>query len=178
MNNLRSSWRTFLFLIASISICNALGSGAVASSQDLLIYFPQSSSHPSSILLKSPRGKTYRLSLIPELDIEKHAVVLDLVLQGPDRRGDDSNLFDTTGKLHGYQPFFFAASDFVRGPQNSSYGGLRVIDLHQLGMRMRVKVAEVNVEPTAPNSSHASGYQFNDLTLQITTQSLGPVAQH
>jgi hypothetical protein len=137
-----------------------------------LIYFPQSHSHPSSILLQSSRGTAYRLSLIPELDLGRHVVVLDLVLQRSGRRRDDSNLLDSTGKLHGYQMYNFAASDFARGAKNSAYGDLRVFDLHQLRIEMRVKVADVNVEPTSPNSSGSSGYQFNDLKLQITTQSL------
>ncbi len=141
-------------------------------SQTVLFYSRQSALQTSSTLLKSPNGATYRLSLVPELDVGKHVVVLYLVLQKASRKKDDSNLLDSTGKLHGYQPYFFAASDFTRGAQKSAYGELRVIDLHQLGMEIRVKVAGVNVEPTLTSSSQGPGYQFSNLTLEIATQSL------
>ena len=172
MIKFKSFLETSLLLIALISGSYAAGSEKVGSSQGVLVYSLKSSSHPSSLLLKSPRGATYRLSLIPDFDIGKHVVVLELVLQRRGRKRDDSNLLDPTGKLHGYQPYSFAASDFARGAQNSIYGDLRVIDLHQLGMELRVKVTGVNVEPTPTNSSKAPGYQFDDLTLQITTQSV------
>jgi hypothetical protein len=164
--------RVSLLLIALISAIYVAGSVKAGSSQTGLAYSRQSSLHSSSSLLKSPNGTTYRLSLIPELDVGKHVVVLDLVLQRVGRRNDDPNLLDSTGKLHGYQPYFFAASDFAGGAQKSIYGDLRVIDSHRLGMEMHVKVVGVNVEPTPASSSQAPGYQFDDLTLQITTQSL------
>jgi hypothetical protein len=101
-----------------------------------------------------------------------HVVVLDLVLQKVGEKKDDTNLLDSTRKQHGYQPYFFAASDFERGAQKSVYGELRVIDLPQLGMKMHIRVTGLKVEPTSPNPSQGLGYQFDDLTLEITTQSL------
>jgi hypothetical protein len=169
MNKFWSSLSTLLLLIVLTETFVA-GSERVGSSHGVLAYSAKPSPHPSSFLLKSPRGVTYRLSLVPEFDVGKHVVVLDLVLQRPDKKGDDSNLLDSTGKLHGYQPYFFAASDFTHGAQKSAYGDLRVINLRQLGMEMRVKVADVNVEPA--NSTQPTGYQFDDLTLEITTESL------
>jgi len=145
-------------------------SAGVGWSQTVLVYSRQATLQKGSSLLKLPGGATYRISLIPELDVSKHVVVLDLVLQRAGIRRDDTNLLDSTGKLHGYQPYFFAASDFVHGAQKSVYGELRVIDLHQHGMEMHIKVAAVNVEPTLASSSQRPDYQFDNLTLEITTE--------
>jgi hypothetical protein len=97
---------------------------------------------------------------------------LELILQEPGKKPDHSNLLDWTGNLHGYQPYDFGAWDFVNGAQKSSYGQSRVIKLRKLGMEMHVKVIKVHVEPTSADSSQEPNYQFNDLTLEITTQSL------
>ncbi len=170
MNKLRTSaWNLLLIVLLGTCIAN---SQSVGSSQRVLAYSARPSPHPSSFLLKSPRGVTYRLSLVPELDVKKHVVVLDLVLQKPGQTEDDPNLLDSTGNLHGYQPYVFAASDFAGGTQKSTYGESRVIDLPKLGMQMRIKVADVDVEPTSAGASQVLGYQFDDLTLGITTQSL------
>jgi hypothetical protein len=170
MNKLRTSaWTLLLIVLLGIGIAN---SQSVGSSQRVLAYSAKPSPHPSSFLLKSPRGVTYRLSLVPEPDVKKHVVVLDLVLQKPGQTEDDPNLLDSTGNLHGYQPHIFAASDFAGGAQKSAYGESRVIDLPKLGMQMRVKVSDVHVEPTSAGSSQGLGYQFDDLTLEMTTQSV------
>lgn len=147
-------------------------SQSAGSSPKILAYSAKPSSQPSSFLLKAPSGVTYQLSLVPELDVKKHVVVLDLLLQKPGQTEDDPNLLDSTGKLHGYQPYVFAASDFAGGIQKSAYGESRVIDLPKLGMQMRVKVADAHVESASAGSSQGLGYQFDDLTLEITTQSL------
>ena len=170
MNKFQSTlWILVLTVLTGTYVA---GSETVGSSPGILAYPAKPSSYPSSFLLKSPRGVTYRLSLVPEFDVGKHVVVLDLVLQRADQKDDDSNLLDSTGKLHGYQPYFFAASDFAGGVQKSAYGELRVIDLRKLGMEMRIKVADVHVEPMPAGPSQRLGYQFDNLTLEVTTQSL------
>ena len=176
MINFNSS-RIALLLIALAPACCATDSEKTGQAPAVLAYSVTASSHPSSILLKSPSGKAYRLSLVPEPDIRNHVVVLELVLQKRAGR-NDPNLLDWTGKLHGYQPYFFAASDFARGPQHSAYGEVRVIELRKLGMRMRVKVVAVKVEPTEENTSESPPYQFDELTLQVTAQSLAGGASH
>jgi hypothetical protein len=97
---------------------------------------------------------------------------LDLVLQKAGKEANDVNLFDATGKLHGYQPYDFAASDFAQGVQKSIYGESRVINVRNMGMQIRVKVAEVRVEPILRGPEQPLRYQFGDLTLEITTYSL------
>jgi len=126
-----------------------------------------------SFLLKSPRGVTYRLSLIPDFDVGKHAGVLELVLQKPGKKVGDRNLLDWTGKLHGYQPYVFAASDFVGGIQKSIYGKSRVINLQKLGMEIYIKVVDVHIEPIPGSAApRYDDYQFLDLTLEIATRNL------
>jgi len=169
--HIRSFLTIFLLIAVMEGICTA-GSEEAGLASTRLVYSRQSNSQTSSSLLKSSTGAMYRLLLIPDLDVEKHVVVLNLVLQKEGRKTDDSNLLDSTGKLHGYQPYFFAASDFAHGAKNSIYGDTRVIDLPRLGMEVHIKVVDVNVEPLAQISSDAAGYQFNDLTLLVTTQKL------
>src|ERR1035441_3396478 len=157
MIKFKSFLETSLLLIALISGSYAAGSEKVGSSQGVLVYSLKSSSHPSSLHLKSPRGATYRLSLIPDFDIGKHVVVLELVLQRRGRKRDDSNLLHPTGKLHGYQPYSFAASDFARGAQNSIYGDLRVIDLRELQRMFLTPRIEQACHGTADGSEPDQG---------------------
>ncbi len=82
MNKLRISfWTLLLIVLMRTGIAN---SQSVDSSQRVLAYSATPSPHPSSFLLKLPRGVTYQLSLVPDLDVKKHVVVLDLVLQNDD----------------------------------------------------------------------------------------------
>ncbi len=78
---------------------------------------------------------------------------------------------------HGYEPFIFAAHDYVRGAEKSTYGAtrvMRVMRLQELRMEMRVKVVAVHVVPI-PGSSFPDGgpdYQFQDLILAISTRDI------
>ena len=165
MNKFRISvWALVLIVLTATCVAGSQGAG---SSQGVLSYPAK-----PSFLLKSPRGDTYRLSLVADFDVRRHVVTLDLVLQRPGKNVHDSNLLDSTGNLHGYQPYVFAASDFAGGAQKSAYGESRVIDLRKLGMEMHVRVAEVHVEPTSEDSAQGLGYQFHDLTLEIAARSL------
>lgn len=172
-----SSSRIVLLLIALAPAFCFAETEKTEQAPAVLTYSVKSFSHPSAIVLKAPSGKAYRLSLVPDRDIRNHVVVLELVLQKKAGR-NDPNLLDWTGKLHGYQPYSFAASDFARGPQNSTYGDERVIESRKLGMRIRVEVVAVNVEPIGENTSESLPYQFDELTLRVTTQSLAGGVSH
>jgi hypothetical protein len=155
--------RSILMLLLGVVVGTCIARTEQATlNQVTLVYSAKLSPHSNTVLLKSPHGVTYQLSLVPDGDD------LVLTLEKPGRRPDQSNLLDWTGRLHGYQPYDFGAWDFVNGVPKSIYGESRVIKLRKLGMEMRVKVVEVHVEPTADES----GYQFEDLTLEITIQSL------
>jgi len=147
-------------------------SQSVESPVQVLAYSVKPSSLPRSVLLIAPGGGTYRLSLVPEFDTGNHVVVLELVLRRPHARENDSNLLDAGKNWHGYQPFFFAASDFAAGAQHSRYGDSRAINLPRLRMQVRTKVTEVNVEKTSTNSPLGPVYQFDSLTVEVATKKL------
>jgi hypothetical protein len=170
MDKIRISAWTLLPVVLMVA-CVVEGQSASLSKR-VLAYSKKPSPHSSSFLLKSSRGITYRLSLIPDIDVGKHVVVLDLALQRPGEGADGTNLLDSTGKLHGYQPYVFAASDFAGGAQRSAYGDSREIVLQKLGVALHIKVADVHVETTPTGSFQTLGYQFDDLILEITTQKL------
>lgn len=167
-------WRAALTILFLALISTApVRSETEASSHITLTYSDTQISHATSILLKSPRGFTYRLSLIPDSDVGKHVVGLDLVLHKPSEQATDyGNLLDPTGMLHGYQPYTFGAFDYAKGAQKSTYGATRVMKLQKLGMEMRVTVTRVHVVPTAGDFARDPEYKFHDLTLQITTRAL------
>lgn len=162
-----------LLLVTLSTWCCAAWDDKAGSPEATLAYSLKASPYPSVVLVRSPSGTPYRLSLIPQLDVEHHVVVLELVLQEGERKADDLNLLDVTGTLHGYQPYFFAASDFAEGARNSIYGESRVIDLSRLGMAIHITVVKVNVTPTGASSSKSLRYQFDDLILRVATESLG-----
>ncbi len=161
-----------LLFLALLSI--APTKGQTASTPPItLAYSATQRSHPSSVLLKSPRGVTYRLSLIPDSDVGQRVVVVELVLHRPSEQATFyGNLLDPTGMLHGYQPYTFGAFDYVNGAKKSGYGATRVMKLKKLGMEMRVTVTRVNVVPIAGDSARTPEYKFQGLTLEITTRSL------
>jgi hypothetical protein len=155
----------------------ALGCGACAmpgqqarSSEAVLTYSRSQSLASKAVLVKSALGASYRLSLVPDFDVSDDVVVLQLVLARTDGIAEERNLLDATGRLHGYQPYYFAASDFARGAKNSMYGDSRHIDVPQLGIMIQAKVAVVHVKPTSGGIAQTAGYEFDDLTLEITTQ--------
>jgi hypothetical protein len=111
--------------------------------------------------------------LIPDFDIGKRVVVVELVLHRPSEQATlYGSLLDPTGMLHGYQPYTFGAFDYVNGAKKSGYGATRVMKLKKLGMEMRVTVTRVHVVPTAGDSARTPEYKLHDLTLEITTRSL------
>jgi hypothetical protein len=159
-------------LLMAVGTAGAMGQDRVASWTQLC-YTNQTSIHTRSALVKSPTGTTYRISLVPDFDVARHVVVLELVLRRPG--GGNGNLFDPTGRLHGYQQYDFAASDFIHGPDQSIYGDTRTINLPQLRMAIQVRVEVVKVEPTSQQSVESMPYEFDTLVLQVRTE--GPVGK-
>ncbi len=169
MNTLRLA-RVIVLLSSLVAVRLARGEGPTSARQ--ILGYPAAASRPSSLLLKSPAGLAYRLSLVPDFDVGRHVVVLDLLLQRSDAKNTNANLVDPTGRLHGYQPYVFAASDFAHGTKKSIYGDTRVMNLEKLGIAIRAKVVDVKVKPTPVGSRQELPYQFDSLTLEISTQPL------
>jgi hypothetical protein len=137
-----------------------------------LTYSSDSVEHGNSFSLTAPDGNKYRLFLLPELDTGQHVVVLDLVLRRDSDRSENSNLLAPTENWHGYQPFCFAASDFARGAEASSFGSVRTIDVPKIGMQLRIKAAVVDVEPNSKESSTGLTFRFGNIALQIAYKRL------
>jgi hypothetical protein len=166
----------WVLLLCALAGSNAAGSETTGSSRDVLVFSTKPSFQRASVLVKSPYGVTYRLSLTPADDVESRPVVLVLVLQKLGSSGKGENLFWAGTTPHGYQPWFFAASDFARGAERSIYGESRIIQLRRLGMEMRVKVGnvrvtKVNVKRLLGSSSVGLEYEFENLTLIVTIKS-------
>jgi hypothetical protein len=164
-------WRAVVSLLFTVLI--ATGIAKSQTSKIMLAYPAAPLSHTMSALLTSPRGITYRLSLI--VDSAPGAAVddLDLVLHRPGEKATFyGNLLAPTGMSHGIQPYIFGAWDFAKGPRKSLYGQSRVMKLQKLGMEMRVTVTRVRVFPAPGDLARTPEYKFGDLTLEITTRSL------
>jgi len=162
--------KLWLVLVLGIGAFFSVGA-APGWSQTILTYSQQTSQRKLSSILKSPQGISYRIVLSPEVDTGKHVVVMDLMLQKLGNTKSEGNLLDPTGQLHGYQPYTFAASDFSKGIQKSAFGEIRVIALDRLKMKLTIKVKDAGVSPIF-SSSEVAAYQFDALTLEITTNEM------
>ena len=111
----------------------------------------------------------YILSLEPELDHGHHPITVELTLRRVDDRTDDSNLLDPTAKLHGLQPYDFAADDLAEGPQKSAFGRVRKVSLKNLGLVIRITVLKAIVSPIS-----GGHHQFDGLELQIEADNSNP----
>lgn len=76
-----------LLLVVVVGICIARTQPA-PSNQVRLVYSAKLSPHSKAILLKSPHGTTYQLSLVPDTDGYGNVMVLDLFLQKPGVKPD------------------------------------------------------------------------------------------
>jgi hypothetical protein len=83
---------------------------------------------------------------------------------------DQRNLLYPNPNWHGYQPFFFLASDLAENPENRiDPTTRREFNLPKLKIRLVTEIERVDVEPISPSASSSHKYQFNDLVLRITT---------
>lgn len=167
MKNLRYVLCSFIVMVA----CAPTGDATIIdqnSSLGVLSYSSESGQLPNSLVFTSPGGQAYRLSLLPEKDTAGRVVVLELVLQKRSSTDHEANLLDTTGRLHGYQPYFFAASDFAHGAYRSAYDDKRDMNIRSIGMDIQVKVISVAVEPVRENVTTSTQYRFTGLSLQVS----------
>jgi len=137
----------------------------------ILAYSAGSTPYPLSVLIKSPRGVTYRLSLIEDSPPGALVTDLDLVLHKPGEKATFyGNLLDPTGSAHGIQPYTFGAWDFRKGASKSVYGQTRAMTRQKLGMEVRVTIVSVHVIPTGQVIDGRPEYKFHDFTIEITTR--------
>jgi hypothetical protein len=156
-----------IVLASAVLAQDASAQSTITPSHGVLTYPSGSSEGLSSFLIDASDGTpAYVISLQPDVDANHHVVVLTLVLHRPGDRADAPNLLDPTGKVHGYQRYTFAASDFEHGVKRSAYGERRTIDLARLGMEVRIRVNRAAVRVIPPSAAGIS-YEFDELALRI-----------
>ena len=162
--------------VCSISALIALLSWPVCSYGDskvnshvLLTYSSKTGVTPSFLLLRSHDRRIFKLTLFQDMDTYKQAIVLELILHNYGKSDiDEPNLFDPTGKLHGYQKYDFAALDFTKGIRKSLYGDRRELLVRGSKLRMFVKIVKVGVKKVPEINPGSPEYRFNNLVLDIT----------
>ena len=164
--------QSLFVLIGSSTMCGASTGDNVATFTTVLRYPPGPHASDISPNFPGPHGQAYRFRLNPQNDIKGNPIVFELLMEGTSRAQRGRNLLDPTGRLHGYQKWYFAASDFAHGPAKSIYGNSRTIDLPNIGQAVEVKVVRVAVEAIPATSSMPANYRFTYLTLQILDRAL------
>ena len=140
-----------------------------------VLAYPHQSRSPEKSYVFRSYGKAYRFRLNPELDVNGRLVVFELLMEEPERSSRGANLLDSTGRLHGYQKWDFAASDFSHGAEKSIYGVVRTVDLPKRGPSVRIDIARVAVKPTPATSRMPANHQFTDLILRVRAR---PASSH
>jgi hypothetical protein len=167
MNALKVLARSLLLSLAATTMAGAAATASDAKFSAVLAYPPDSPTPATSGVFRS-HGKAYRFRLYPERSAYTDALSnFTLAMEAADSPGRGNNLFEPTGNWHGYQKFFFAASDFEHGAARSSYGNPRTIELPRLGVAVQITIVRVAVGPA---SATAAVPEFKDLTLKIVAR--------
>jgi hypothetical protein len=123
-----------------------------------------------SAFVRSDDGtRAYKLYFHPERNVKGSLVAVDLVLNDLGHLSPDSNLLSPSGNWHGLQPYDFVASDFLQGPDKSTFGAHRKIEVKRGGLVVGINVLEVKV-----TSSREGDAQIGDLTLELVVDNLEP----
>ena len=125
------------------------------------------SQHSSAYLYSLAGTKLYVLWLFPEIDVNQHAVGVELIMSKPTDKNPDLNLLNPHN-WHGLQPFSFAAADLVQGPKRSGYGVVRIVPLQARGIKVEIDLVNSNVQPLSDG-----GYELTKLSLNIAVDNLG-----
>ncbi len=158
--------QSLLLLLVAVTMTGAAPAHTVATFSVVLRY-PRESRAPEASRVFRSHGKTYRFRLRPESDVHDDLVGFALVLERASRSWRGSNLLDPTGRVHGYQKWTFAASDFVHGPGKSLGGITRTVNLPNLGLTVQIDVVRSAVKPTPATSDMPVNYRFTSLTLEV-----------
>jgi len=165
------SARTIISQSLVLLLFSATATGAAptegASAIIAVLAYPHQSRSPERSRVFRSHGKAYRFRLNPELDVDGHLVVFELLMEGAESSSRGENLLDPTGKLHGYQKWYFAAADFSHGAGKSIYGTTRTIALPNRGLTVQINVARVAVKPTPATSLMNASYRFTQLTVRV-----------
>ena len=118
--------------------------------------------------LYSPSNKKlYVLSLVPEVDVGKHAIGIDLVLRNAEKPKTGENLLSPTGNWHGLQPYNFVASDLKHGADGSVFGARRSIKVTSRKLNVVIQILGVKSR-ALPNGT----LEIDDLKLSVFVDNL------
>jgi hypothetical protein len=109
-----------------------------------LVFPPVSGGNDHKLIIDPLDGSRLFVTLFPEKDTAGRIVVIDLLIKSHDNP-QSRNLLEPPGNWHGYQPFFFAASDFRQGAERSTYGRSRIVHLPRVGADALITVTDVAV---------------------------------
>lgn len=120
--------------------------------------------------INGPHGSSYQLALEPQEDLNGNVIGLnlDVVRLGMKTLG---NVLEINDKVHGYQPFNFAASDFERGAPNSIYGKTRQVQNKKLKILITIDVLDSQIEPTS-HSNNYYRFQFGSMTFRVDVKDM------
>jgi len=104
-----------------------------------------------------------------ERNVTRSLVGINLVLNELGNADPSSNLLSPTGSWHGLQPYMFDASDFLKGPDNSTLGARRTIEVKSKNLVVVINVLNVKLAST-PDSDP----QIDDLALELMVDNLKP----
>jgi len=137
-----------------------------------LRYPSNSHGEQGSIPVRKTSGQiAYALSLEPQTDAARHVIGLELVLHNAHAEKDGGdNLLYRSPLWHGYQSFIFAASDFVHGPEKSTYGRVRQFHLDRLRIDVRLEVSAATVAPVISAPSGPKCFEFGTFDLKVDLQ--------
>lgn len=167
MNVLKVLAKSLLLSLAATALGGAAATGTSTAFSAVLAYPPESPTPATSGVFRS-HGKAYRFRLYPERSAYTDALSnFTLAMEAADSPGRGHNFFEPIGNWHGYQKFFFAATDFEHGAAKSGYGNPRTIELPRLGVTVQVTIVRVAVGPA---SATAAVSEFKDLTLKIVAR--------
>ena len=142
---------------------------ASANPSMLSMSFPTQREAPDTVTLTDVANRgVYIVRLTGEKDVSGNDVVVDLSLSAASN-ASKTNLLEPKGHWHGYQPFFFAASDFAKGIDKSIFGRIRSIPIWgtKLSLSVDVQGLEVVALPAKPKD-----YRFEFIRLGV---GLGPM---
>ena len=166
---------TIAVLIAFMACSSCVFGKCTTSSQVSLIYSDQASSTDQTLLLCSPDGQTFVVSLDPSVDVQHHVAELNLVLQPLGKKRSDVNLLIVNRRWHGYQPYTFGAADYVKRAKNSVFGEERTINIPHSQTQLVADVTEVQVEAEKPDQLGKIHYRFIKLVLRISMREKGRI---
>jgi hypothetical protein len=106
------------------------------------------------------------LRLEPEIDIANNVAGWNIVLYESAR--PNRNLLEPQGPSHGLQPFMIVATDMRLGPEKSTFGAHRTLEVPKRGLIVHVDVKDARVS----RDQVTDYYAFELLQVSVSVDNL------